>query len=95
MATVPVPIIGMLIQKIQRQDTSCAKAPPIIGPATLRRGTRGGPMMGAVIIVAVMQNIHRQDASELPPFLPTFERSEAGGLGAYSQDQMKRKENPS
>ena len=34
MATVPVPMIGILIQKIHRQETSCAKAPPIIGPAT-------------------------------------------------------------
>ena len=34
-ATVPVPIMGILIQKIHRQDTFCANAPPIMGPATL------------------------------------------------------------
>ena len=34
MKTVPVPIIGMLIQKIHLQDTFWEKAPPISGPVT-------------------------------------------------------------
>jgi hypothetical protein len=34
MATIPSPMMGRLIQKIQRHETRWAKAPPIKGPVT-------------------------------------------------------------